>query len=183
MRKLIPTLLTAFALPLVAVAQTDQQQQTQEQSKETQKSTTTKGKKMHAPNENRPDAASSDSRKSEPNTNMRGQMNEKNRSGQDVNRSESGTRSSMTNEANVRDTNQKTTVNKQEFRTRHEEVFKMGRHPREFFVQRYGANHFRLIGGTYFVFVDSCWVAVDVDGFAYSERMICPGDADYVLSD
>jgi hypothetical protein len=83
---------------------------------------------------------------------------------------------------NVRgQTNQTTTVNKEEFRTRHAEVFSLGRHPKEFFVQRYGANHFRLIGNTYFVFVDNCWVAVDVDGFTYTERVICAGDPGYVV--
>ena len=88
-----------------------------------------------------------------------------------MNKSETGARSS---------TSQKTTVNKQEFRSRHSEVFSLGRHPKEFFVQRYGASHFRLIGNTYFVFVDSCWVAVDVDGFVYTERVICPGDPDFI---
>jgi len=81
----------------------------------------------------------------------------------------------------VRGTNQTTTtVNKDEFMTRHSEVFSLGRHPKEFFVQRYGANHFRLIGNSYFVFVDGCWVAVDVDGFTYTQRVICPGETDFV---
>ena len=72
-------------------------------------------------------------------------------------------------------------MNKEEFRTQHAEVFKLGRHPKEFFVQRYGANHFRLIGNSYFVFVDGCWVAVDVDGFSFVERVICAGDPDYIV--
>jgi len=80
-------------------------------------------------------------------------------------------------QANV---NQKTTVNKQEFRSRHSEVFSLGRHPKEFFVQRYGESHFRLIGNTYFVFVDGCWVAVDVDGFTYTQRVICAGEPEFV---
>jgi len=71
-------------------------------------------------------------------------------------------------------------VNKQEFRSRHSEVFSLGRHPKEFFVQRFGASHFRLIGNAYFVFVDGCWVAVDVDGFVYTERVICAGDPDFI---
>ena len=71
-------------------------------------------------------------------------------------------------------------MNKEEFRSRHTEVFSLGRHPKEFFVQRYGAGHFRLIGNSYFVFVDGCWVAVDVDGFTYTERVICPGETDFV---
>ena len=106
-------------------------------------------------------------------TNVSGQTNVQGRA-QDVNRSETGARSS---------TSQTTTVNKQEFRSRHSEVFSLGRHPKEFFVQRFGANHFRLIGNTYFVFVDSCWVAVDVDGFVYTERLICPGDPEFVEVD
>jgi hypothetical protein len=76
--------------------------------------------------------------------------------------------------------NQNTKVNVQEFKSRHSEVFSLGRHPKEFFVQRFGANHFRLIGNNYFVFVDNCWVAVDVDGFVYTERVICQGDPDFV---
>jgi len=78
---------------------------------------------------------------------------------------------------------QSTKVNVEEFKSRHSEVFNLGRHPKEFFVQKFGANHFRLIGNTYFVFVDSCWVAVDVDGFVYTERVICPGDADFIEVD
>jgi hypothetical protein len=74
-----------------------------------------------------------------------------------------------------------TKVNKQEFKSRHREVFTLGRHPKEFFAQRYGANHFRLIGNTYFVFVDRCWVAVDVVGVTFVERMICEGDPDFVV--
>jgi hypothetical protein len=76
--------------------------------------------------------------------------------------------------------NQTTTVNKQEFRSRHSEVFSLGRHPKEFFVQRFGDRHFRLIGNSYFAFVDGCWVAVDVDGFVYTERVICPGEPDFI---
>jgi hypothetical protein len=71
-------------------------------------------------------------------------------------------------------------VNVQEFKSRHSEVFSLGRHPKEFFVQRFGANHSRLIGNTYFVFVDRCWVAVDVDGFVYTERVICVGDPEFI---
>jgi hypothetical protein len=78
---------------------------------------------------------------------------------------------------------QDTKLNVQEFRSRHSEVFSLGRHPKEFFVQRFGENHFRLIGNTYFAFVDGCWVAVDVDGFVYTERVICPGDPDFIEVD
>jgi hypothetical protein len=116
--------------------------------------------------------------KPETGTNIRGQTKIKGHA-PDVNKNEPGARSS-TSETNVRNTNQTTTVNKEEFRSRHSQVFSLGRHPKEFFVQRYGASHFRLIGNTYFVFVDGCWVAVDVDGFVYTERVICAGDPEFI---
>jgi hypothetical protein len=119
--------------------------------------------------------------KPETGTNVGGQTKIKGRA-PDVNKNEPGARSS-TSQTNVTGTNQTTTVNKQEFRSRHNEVFSLGRHPKEFFVQRFGASHFRLIGNTYFVFVDGCWVAVDVDGFVYAERMICVGDPDFIEVD
>jgi hypothetical protein len=74
-------------------------------------------------------------------------------------------------------------VNEQEFRSRHAEVFNLGTHPKEFFVQRYGANHFRLIGNAYFIFLDGCWVSVHVDGFGYTERVICSGDPEFIEVD
>ena len=30
------------------------------------------------------------------------------------------------------------------------------------------------------VFVDGCWVTVDVDGFVYTERVICAGDPEFI---
>jgi hypothetical protein len=156
----ILTLTVILGLPLMALGQTAEPQQSPGQTNETQTTAPAKEKKM------RP-AQQSNKQKSETDTNV--QTN-----AQDVNRSETGARSS---------TSQKTTVNKQEFRSRHSEVFSLGRHPKEFFIQRFGANHFRLIGNTYFVFVDSCWVAVDVDGFVYTERLICPGDPDFIVVD
>jgi hypothetical protein len=156
----ILTLIVILGLPFVALGQrTEEPQQTQGQTNEAQATASPKGKNA------RP-AQESNKQKTESNTNVRGQTNV-----QDVNKGQTGTRSSA---------NQKTTVNKQEFKSRHSEVFSLGRHPKEFFVQRFGANHFRLIGNTYFVFVDSCWVAVDVDGFVYTERVICPGDPDFI---
>jgi len=77
-------------------------------------------------------------------------------------------------------TGKTTTVNKEEFKSRHSEVFSLGRHPREFFVQRFGANHVRVISNTLFVFVDSCWVAVDADGLVFAERVICAGDPGFI---
>ena len=117
---------------------------------------------------------------SEAGTNVRGQTNTTVKGRAHVSEHQPGTRSS-TRETNVNtNTSRTTTINKDEFRTRHSDVFSLGRHPKEFFVQRYGANHFRLIGNSYFVFLDGCWVAVNVDGFTYTQRVICPGDPDFV---
>jgi hypothetical protein len=168
MKTYVLTVIAALALPFMALGQTTEEpQQTQEQTKETQTTAPAKGK-------SKPQA------KPETGTNVQGQTNVKGRA-QEINRNQPGARSS-TSQTNV-NTNQTTTVNKEEFRTRHTEVFSLGRHPKEFFVQRYGANHFRLIGNSYFVFVDGCWVAVDVDGFTYTERVICAGDPDFVVVD
>ena len=41
-------------------------------------------------------------------------------------------------------------------------------------------NQFRLIGNSYFAFVDGCWVAVDVDGFVYTERVIWAVDPEFI---
>jgi hypothetical protein len=185
MRILVMTVIMALGLPFMALGQTEPQQPTQEQTKETQTTAPAKGKKMRPSQESTKPQA-----KPETGTDVRGQTNVQGRSQDankpdvnkpEVNRTETGARSS-TSQTNV-NTNQTTTVNKQEFRSRHSEVFSLGRHPKEFFVQRFGANHFRLIGNTYFVFVDNCWVAVDVDGFVYTERVICAGDPDFVVVD
>ena len=178
MRILIMT--TILGLPLMALGQTAEPQQTQAQGQtmETQATAPAKGKKMRPAQEpNKPQA------KPETGTNVRGHTSVQG-SAQDVNRNEPGARSS-TNETNVRSTNQtnvnsSTKVNVQEFKSRHSEVFSLGRHPKEFFVQRFGANHVRLIGNTYFAFVDGCWVAVDVDGFVFSERVLCAGDPEFI---
>jgi hypothetical protein len=187
----ILTLTVILGLPLMALGQQAEPQQTQGQTKEPETTVPAKGKKMKAPEQpGNPQA------KPETGTNMRGQpqTNIKGRP-QEIKKNAPGERSSTnetnvrgTNETNVRSTNQtnvnqSTKVNVQEFKSRHSEVFSLGRHPKEFFVQRFGANHFRLIGNTYFVFVDNCWVAVDVDGFVYTERVICQGDPDYVVVD
>ena len=180
----ILTLTVILGLPLVALGQTEPQQ-TQEQTKETQTTAPAKGKKM------RPAQESTESQaKPETGTNVRGQTNVQGRT-RDVNRNQPGMHSSTstsqmnatTGQKTVGSTSQTTTVNKQEFRSRHTEVFSLGRHPKEFFVQRFGERHFRLIGNSYFVFVDGCWVAVDVDGFVYTERMICAGDPEFIEVD
>ncbi|MGC1321429.1 MAG: hypothetical protein WA849_04550 [Candidatus Udaeobacter sp.] len=169
----IVTMTVILGLPLMALGQQAEPQQTQEQTKEPQTTAPAKAKKMQpAQEQSKPET------KPETGTNVRGQTKIKGHA-PDVNRTETGARSS-TSETNVRNTNQTTTVNKEEFKTRHSEVFSLGRHPKEFFVQRYGASHFRLIGNSYFVFVDGCWVAVDVDGFTYTQRVICSGEPDFV---
>jgi hypothetical protein len=176
----ILTITAIVALPLLALGQTTEPQQTQQgQTKDTQTTAPAKGKKKGLAQEpNKPQA------KPETGTKMRGQTDVKGRA-PDVNRNQPGT-SSSTNETNVNrstsqtNVNQSTKVNVQEFKSRHSEVFSLGRHPKEFFVQRFGANHFRLIGNTYFVFVDNCWIAVDVDGFVYTERVICAGDPEFI---
>lgn len=186
------TLTVILGLPLLALGQQGEPQQNQGQTQgQTKESETTtapvKGKKKYQ-------EEPSNQAKPETGTNVQGETNVKgrahapdvnkretgvNRNETDVNRNEPGTRSS-THETNMRGTNQTTTVNKQEFMSRHSEVLHLGRHPKEFFVQKYGASHFRLIGNTYFVFVDGCWAAVDVDGFVFTQRVICPGDPDFI---
>ena len=165
MKILITTATIAVALPLIAVAQNTEPQQSPGQTNETQTTAPAKGKNMRSTKEQTNPEAKSET---DTRTNVQGRT-------EGTTRTETGGRSSTST--------QKTTVNKQEFRSRHSEVFTLGRHPKEFFVQKFGANHFRLIGNTYFVFVDSCWVAVDVDGFTYTERMICPGDPDFIEVD
>ena len=174
----ILTLTVILGLPLMALGQTEPQQTTQGQTNETQTTAPTKGKKMRPEQEEAKPQA-----KPETGTNVKGRPAE-------INKNQPGTRSSTsqtnvrgTSQTNVKGTSQTTTVNKQEFRSRHSEVFSLGRHPKEFFVQRYGERHFRMFGNTYFVFVDGCWVAVDVDGFVYTERVICAGDPEFVEID
>ena len=166
-----------IALPLLALGQTTDQQQTttQGQTNQTQTTAPAKGKKMRPAQEQE---ATKEQAKPETGTNVRGQTKIKGRA-PDMNKTETGARSS-TSQTNVTGTNQTTTVNKEEFRSRHTEVFSLGRHPKEFFVQRYGVNHVRMIGNTYFVFVDGCWVSVDVDGFVYSQRVICAGEPEFI---
>jgi len=183
----ILTITAIVALPLLALGQTTEPQQTQGQTKETQTTAPAKGKKMKAPEEsNKPQAKPETGAnvRGQPQTNVKGHAPDVNRNEPGVNRNEPGARSS-TSQTNVRSTNQtnvnqSTRVNVQEFKSRHSEVFSLGRHPKEFFIQRFGANHVRLIGNTYFAFVDGCWVAVDVDGFVYSERVICAGDPEFI---
>jgi hypothetical protein len=175
----ILTMTAIIALPLLALGQTTdtQQTQTQGQTKDTQTTAPVKGKKM------RPEQAEPGKPQAKPETgtSVRGQTNVKGRA-QEINKNEPGARSSTSTSTGTSQTNvnQSTHVSVQEFKSRHSEVFSLGRHPKEFFVQRFGASHFRLIGNTYFVFVDGCWVAVDVDGFVYTERVVCAGDPEFI---
>src|SRR5256885_5676778 len=164
----ILTMTVILGLPLMALGQTAEPQQTQGQTNATQTTAPAKGK------ETRPAQEKSKSQaKPEAGTDVRSQTDVKDRA-PDVNRTQTGASSS---------TSQTTTVNKQEVKSRHSEVFSLGRHPKDFFVQRFGSTHFRLIGNTYFVFVDGCWVSVDVDGFTYSERVICQGEPEFIAVD
>jgi len=203
MRILTITAITALGLPLMALGQAAEPQQTQPQGQtnQTQPAAPAKGKKMRPAQEQNKAQAKPETAKPETGANVRGQQNvqgrtreDVNRNQPDVNRNEPGvnrnepgrTQSGMRSGTSRTDVNQSTNVNQstrvnvQEFKSRHSEVFSLGRHPKEFFVQRFGANHFRLIGNTYFAFVDGCWVAVDVDGFVFSERVICAGDPEFI---
>ncbi len=195
MRILTITVITALALPFMALGQTTEPQQAQGQTNQPQTTAPTKGKKARPEQEQatKPQAkpGTSTNVRGQPQTNVKGGSQEVNKNepgmnANEPNKTQSGMRSgTSTNETNVRGTsqtnvNQSTRVNVQEFKSRHSEVFNLGRHPKEFFVQRFGANHFRLIGNTYFAFVDGCWVAVDVDGYVYSERVICAGDPEFI---
>ena len=165
--KIIPTLIAITALPLMALGQAADQQQdaAKGQTNESQEKTPAKKKKAHAAQE---------PGKAQPSSKTGANMHAATKADTQANgmkKTEAGTSSSKT----------QTKVNKQEFKSQHREVFTLGRHDKEFFVQRFGANHFRLIGNTYFVFVDSCWVAVDVAGFVFAERVICEGDPDFIV--
>src|SRR5947199_9990993 len=96
----ILTITAIVALPLLALGQTTEPQQTQGQSKETQTTAPAKGKKMRPEQEpSKPQA------KPEAGANVRGQTNVKGRAPEvnrnEPNRNEPGARSS-TNETNVR---------------------------------------------------------------------------------
>ena len=166
----IITLAVVCALPALALGQTEPQQN-QGQTQETQATAPAKKKKERPAQE--PGKAQA------PQTGVQDMHGKAKAPTQDVNKTQPNGRSS-TSQTNV---NQSTKVNVQEFKSRHTEVFSLGRHPKEFFVHRFGAKHFRLIGNAYFAFVDGCWVSVDVDGFVYTERVICAGDPDFIVID
>jgi hypothetical protein len=177
----------------MAFGQDEKQQQPQPQQGQTNEAPATTEKEHPAQQATKPQATrperATDERKQ---TDVKG--------GQDVNKSKAETRAESANNERVqKDVNHtqddvkkaetetrsnssasRTKVNVQEFRSRHSEMFNLGQHPKEFFIQKYGNNHFREIGNTYFVFVDGCWVAVDVAGFSYTQRVICEGDPEFV---
>ena len=157
----IPTLIAAMALPLMALGQAPDQQQAPPQGQPSEEKAPKK--KVHpAQDMAKPETATTlhTDKAMKPEAHTTG-----------VNKAQ--TSSSTKTQTKV--------VNKEEFKSTHQEVFSLGQHPKEFFVQRYGANHFRLIGNTYFVFLDGCWVAVDVVGFTFVERTICEGDPDFIV--
>ena len=127
------TMIVILGLPLMALGQTTEPQQAQGQTNDTQTTAPAKGKKVRSGQEETKSQA-----KPEVGTDVRSQTDVRDRA-PDVNRTQTSARSS---------TSQTTTVNKEEFRSRHSEVFSLGRHPKEFFVQRFGSTHFRLIGNT-----------------------------------
>lgn len=161
--KIIPISIAVLALPLMALGQTQDQQQGGAQGQTNEHQEKTPAKKRTQP--------SREPLKAKPDTgaNMHHPV-----------KAETHNTGAKKSEANS-STTTKTKVNKQEFKSSHHEVYTLGRHPKEFFVQRYGDTHFRLIGSTYFVFVDGCWVSVDVIGFTFIERTICEGDPDYIV--
>jgi type IV secretory pathway VirB10-like protein len=168
----ILTMTLIMALPLMALGQAADQQ-APKQGQEAEVTAPAKAKKKHAPAE-----ATKTQTKPEMATGVHGQTKARSHA-PEMNKTEAGTRSS-TSRTSPKSTSQ-TKVNVQEFKSRHSEVFNLGRHPKEFFIERFGANHFRLIGNTYFVFVDGCWVAVDVAGFTFVDRVICEGDPDFIV--
>src|SRR6266702_5228354 len=104
----ILTMTAILGLPLMALGQTAEPQQTQGQTNETQATAPAKGKKMRpAQEQSKPEA------KPETGTKLRGQTNVRGRT-QDVNRTEQGGVRSSTGQTNVTGTNQTTTVNKDE---------------------------------------------------------------------
>jgi hypothetical protein len=158
----------------MALGQTTEPQQAQGQTTDKQTTAPAEGQNVRPAQEKGNLQAKPDT-----GTQVRGQTDVKDRV-PDVNRTQTGEHST-TSRTNVNDTSKTTTVNKEEFRSRHSEVFSLGRHPKEFFVQRFGTTHFRLIGHTYFVFVDGCWVSVDVDGFTNTGRVICQGEPEFIM--
>jgi len=163
--KIISTLIAITVLPLIALGQAPDQQQGAAPGQPNESHEKAPPKKKKAPVANEPGRAQAETGANvHPETKAEGHT-------KGMKKAEAGPPSSKT----------QTKVNVQEFKSQHREVFALGQHPKEFFIERFGANHFRLIGNTYFVFVDVCWVAVDVAGFVFTERVICEGDPDFIV--
>lgn len=77
-------------------------------------------------------------------------------------------------------TKKPTTVTESKLAAPLDDLSHIGRQPREFFVERYGENHFRIVDNIGFVYSNGRWVAVDVDGFNFTEREIGPCDPEFV---
>ena len=161
--KIIPTLIALTALPFMALGQTADQQQdaAKEQTKESQEKTPAKKKKAHAAH---PGGQSGDRRE-----HARRDQSQGSGEGHEEVRSQ-GAFKQDPNEGEQVCSSSRTTA----------KCFHLVSIPKSL-VQRYGANHFRLIGNSDFVFVDGCWVAVDVAGFVFVERVICQGDPDFIV--
>src|SRR5439155_14586999 len=135
----ILTLTVILGLPLMALGQTEPQQTTtQGQTKETETTAPAKGKKMR-PEQAEPGKpqAKPETAKPETGRNVRGQTNVQGGARKDMNTNQPGARSSTSTGTSQTNVNQSTKVNVQEFKSRHSEVFSLGRHPKEFFVQRF----------------------------------------------
>jgi hypothetical protein len=178
-----------MTLPLMAFGQKEDQQQPQQQAPTNEGPANIEKEPPETKPPTKPEKA----------TDVRAKPDVKDKDGAQVNKSKTETRAESENDKRVqKDVNRspdeaktkaetrsnsstsKTKVSVEEFRSRHSEVFSLGRHPKDFFIQKYGGNHFRLFANTYFIFVDGCWVAVDVDGFTYTQRVICEGDPEFV---
>ena len=194
MRILILTLTAIIALPLMAFGQKEDQQQPQQPP-----APANEGPANIEKEQPEQPAAKPPTKQPEKVTDERPQTNVKD--GAQVNRSKTETRAESANDKRVKkdvkrtpeetktkteaetrsgSSTSKTKVNVQEFRSRHSEVFNLGRHPKDYFIQKYGEKHFREIGSSYFIFVDGCWVSVDVEGFGYAQRVICEGDPEFI---
>ena len=183
MKVLLVTAITALALPFMAFGQGEKEQQQPPQQGQEQANKPANAPETTAPAKGKKKTASAQEQatpqaKTETHTGKHGQAAAQPGHNESKKDAAAGADTGASTQTNLKGGNR--TVNKQEFRSQHTEVFNLGVHPKEFFVQRYGENHFRVFGNVYYVFVDTCWVSVHVDGFGYTENVICPGDAEFV---
>ena len=180
MRLSILIVICALALPFMAFSQGEEKQQPQ-QGQEQTKEAAPETKATAPTKETHPaDARTAPATRSGTKTDV-----QENRA-EDANRRDTrkdaaaGARSETDTNARGENRTQTKKTNVQEFKSRHSELFSLGEHPKEYYVHRFGENHFRVIGNTYFVYEDGCWISVHVNGFGYSERVICSGDPDFI---